>query len=557
MAYNYQNRNQTYEEASALASAVKTADPIHYNPSYAYRNSAYRHLHHQNGKIGTFTVRVIEARNLKRRHWSVLGLGPVKYLGLSRAHGQVSSCAVLRLGFRPRKGQEKANTIENTIVDKNAGMQSAPAHNQQPNASFSARNISPAYSVDSFSFSPSPFENKSIASAVSISLPFTSTPASIGASSISSFAGKGSVDNERNPGKSNESSLQNADPGVNTYYSKIYKSTTVRSNSNPNWPTVQSPNNQSIFAVELHKGMPIDGMQIFLQIQMREEKTAADTIVPVFKGGDDLLGESEIDVTELVLRGFGDSKSRAKSEMPSAEAEIVDVWDRWINLDDASTTQVASTSASQHTSNTNRNSLIEENRNLDESSRVRIMISYEPNGFNPRRGDIVALESFARLSIFESNSRPIIPPLHPFRVKDIRGEYILCSFDTNFSCKEESSSSGKAPMKIGSTRLHRNAVFVIERTNIVDSTLDVALKPADAVLSTSIGKEVSDVVQPYVESAGDLLMPALLSAKLFLQATTVGSGAVIVGVKSAAAAVVESQNPRRRRKTRRSRTFSD
>jgi len=555
MAYNYQNRNQTYEEASALASAVKTADPIHYNPSFAYRNFAYRHLHHQNGKIGTFTVRVIEARNLKRSHWSVLGLGPVKYLGLSRAHGQVSSCAVLRLGFRPRRGQENANTTENTIVDKNAGMQSVPAHNQQPSASFSARNISPAYSVDSVS--PSPFENKSIASAVSVSLPFTSTPASIGASSISSFAGKGSVDNERNPIKSNISSLQNVDPDVNTYYSKIYKSTTVRSNSNPNWPTVQTPNNQSTFAVELHKGMPIDGMQIFLQIQMREEKTAADTIVPVFKGGDDLLGESEIDVTELVLRGFGDSKSRAKIEMPSTEAEVMDVWDRWIELDDASATKVASTSASQHTSNTNRSNLTEEIINLDESSRVRIMISYEPNGFNPRRGDIVALESFARLSIFESNSRPIIPPLHPFRVKDIRGEYILCSFDTNFSCKEESSNSGKAPMKIGSTRLHRNAIFVVERTNIVDSTLDVALKPADAVLSTSIGKEMSDVVQPYVESAGDLLMPALLSAKLFLQATTVGSGAVIVGVKSAAAAVVESQNPRRRRKARRTRTFSD
>ena len=60
---------------------------------------SYRHLHHQRGIIGTFHVRLLEGRNLQRKHWSALSLGPVKHLGLSRAHGEVSSFGTLRLAF--------------------------------------------------------------------------------------------------------------------------------------------------------------------------------------------------------------------------------------------------------------------------------------------------------------------------------------------------------------------------------------------------------------------------------------------------------------------------
>mmetsp|Transcript_33713 Transcript_33713/g.68540 ORF Transcript_33713/g.68540 Transcript_33713/m.68540 type:complete len:330 (-) Transcript_33713:3292-4281(-) len=61
---------------------------------------SYRHLHHQQGGIiGTFHVRLLEGKNLQRRHWSALSLGPVKHLGLSRAHGEVSSFGSLRLAF--------------------------------------------------------------------------------------------------------------------------------------------------------------------------------------------------------------------------------------------------------------------------------------------------------------------------------------------------------------------------------------------------------------------------------------------------------------------------
>jgi len=44
-------------------------------------------------------VRLLEGKNLQRRHWSALSLGPVKHLGLSRAHGEVSSFGSLRLAF--------------------------------------------------------------------------------------------------------------------------------------------------------------------------------------------------------------------------------------------------------------------------------------------------------------------------------------------------------------------------------------------------------------------------------------------------------------------------
>ena len=41
--------------------------------------------------MGTFSVRLLEAAELKRSYWSALALGPMKHLGLSKAHGQISS----------------------------------------------------------------------------------------------------------------------------------------------------------------------------------------------------------------------------------------------------------------------------------------------------------------------------------------------------------------------------------------------------------------------------------------------------------------------------------
>jgi hypothetical protein len=63
-------------------------------------------LDHQRGKIGNFEVRLLEAADLKRSHWSALALGPVRLLGLSNAHGAVSSFCTLSLSFEETR-QEK------------------------------------------------------------------------------------------------------------------------------------------------------------------------------------------------------------------------------------------------------------------------------------------------------------------------------------------------------------------------------------------------------------------------------------------------------------------
>jgi hypothetical protein len=47
---------------------------------------------------------------------------------------------------------------------------------------------------------------------------------------------------------------------------------------------------------------------------------------------------------------------------------------------------------------------------------------------------------------------------------------------------------------------------------------------------------------------GDVLMPAVLSTKLFFEAAKVGGSAFAVGLKSAVSSVAESQDPEKRRR---------
>lgn len=505
---------QTYEQASALKMQTQAADPIHYNVKYSYRKSKYRHLYHQNGIIGYFKVRLVEAKNLKRWHWSMLGMGPVKFLGLSHAHGQVSSFAVMKLGFRSRNGNRAYASETGTSAN-------SVAHNSVhvATAATVAENSMYGTTVDS----NISWENESIASALSVS-----TSASTSAPSPLSFASSSSKRPKEGPGC--------------PIRTKEYRSSVVKSNSNPSWPTVQSSSNISIFNIPLEKGiMPKDGMEIYLSIQMKEEWSALDSIVPVKSGGDGLLGEAEINLTPLVLRGFGFDHSYLNAH--DAKEEI-DFLDQWVYLHPPTSRNMdKSTDVGM------------DDNDLEYSAgKVRIIVSYEPNGFSPRRGDIVALEAFARQSVASYTYRPIIHPSHPLRVRDVRGEYLLCAFDLPH-CKDGSQvheeSNGRqriAAPKEGSIRLHRNTVFVIERTNLVDSAINVALKPADVVLSTPLGKEVTETISPYVEAAGDILMPAVLSTKLFFEAAKVGGSAFAVGLKSAVSSVAESQDPEKRRR---------
>lgn len=432
---------QTYEEANAQKQKAAIADPIHYNPKYSYRNQPYRFLSHQKGKIGSFKVQLMEAKSLKRRHWSVLSLGPVKRLGLSQAHGNVSSFAVLQLKSRIPEDQMKIHQSSSIISNSTINSETS-------------------------------WKNQSIASVVSSQSP------------------------SRTPPRSNVK-VQSA------AVTKSYRSSIVRSNSNPIWPSKQTSQNSSIFEMDLEKNVEMNATmdsELHLSIQMREEWTRTDAIIPV-KGGDGLLGEATLNLNFLLKRGFGNDDSLDFEEIMKATGAVVnecdgDSVDMWVSL---SCEQVKDNGESSGENSPRVDRSLMENNECDECGKVRIKISYEPFGMKPRRGDIVALESFARHSTQTSAFRPILHPFHPLKVKDLRDDFLLCTYELpfkylNVSDDFEVSDSNTMKTVEGSIRIHRNCCFVIERTNVIDSAVNIALIPTDAVLATPLGQTVKPLV---------------------------------------------------------------
>merc|ERR1712129_439883 len=82
-------------------------------------------------------------------------------------------------------------------------------------------------------------------------------------------------------------------------------------------------------------------------------------------------------------------------------------------------------------------------------------------------------------------------------------------------------------------RLPRNAVFVIERTSIQDSLIDLALKPFDIVNNTSLGQAVHREISPLLTAVEELSMPAVLTGKLAVKAATTGVHAGVIGLGTA------------------------
>lgn len=470
-------------------------------------------------------------------------MGVVKHLGLSNAHGDVSSFASIKLGFRFRDSVETCNVSATTTAATVQTTGEVSKGHQQ------------GYSED--------WKHGNIASSPAVKA---------SCSSLSSLA---------IPSEGNNNNI------IYTNNNKTYQSSTIPFNSSPKWPSVQTESNTSLFTVPLKKGtMPQDGMKIVLSVEMREERTAVDSIVPIGKGGGDgsLLGAGEIDLTGLVLRGLVIDQDRERSsscrnEKDGQPNDFVDVFDEWINL---------ANPHSSSPSDANRES--NQSHNGDQHFRcgkVRLIISYEPCGMKPEKGDIIAFEAFARRPALSSRCPTIVPPLHPLQIKDMKGEYILAWYDmvsagnSSPTTQEQQQQqlynddviAGVSPsmnshiyngiraregrnVKRGTVRIHRNTIFVIERTNLLDTAVDLSLKPADMIMSTTMGRNVSQAAQPYVEAAGDLLAPVLLSSRLLLEASKVGGGALAVGVKSAVVSVVESSDPEKRRKAKRS-SFCD
>jgi len=353
---------ETYEATKARQSTWAQPDKIHWQKDAAFRSSPYRQLHHQKGIIGRFEIRLLEASNLKRSYWSALALGPVKHLGLSKAHGPISSYCVLSLVGETRKSPVVAN------------------------------------------------------------------------------------------------------------------------NDHPVWTSCS-------YTMPLRKGLK-DGTPVLLNVEMAEDATAAEAMgLPgVPSPQERVLGRGVLDIGELCLGQDVHGKPHSG------------VLDAWITIHKDDKEQV--------------------------TGRVRVLVSYTPNGLDPHANDLVALEAFARRSLLHASCRPMVPPLLPLKVLQVRDDWLLCEYNMFGT-----------PTKKATLKIHRNAVFVIERTNIIDGALNLALTPTDMFFNTPVGRTTAHVAAPVVQAGFELIQPALLGTRVIWAALRTTTFAGMMGVQAASHAV--------------------
>lgn len=285
-----------------------------------------------------------------------------------------------------------------------------------------------------------------------------------------------------------------------------YTSPVVPANDHPVWDNCQ-------FECPLWKGgMPEDGQRIRLAIRVYEDATALENLLPgVPSSSDDarLLGIGAIDLTELCL-----GETVTGQSLPG-------IVDAWVNLTLPDHQQQAQQELWEERANQTdpmamvnlKKPALGEGDGSSGSNKstgmVRVLVSYQPHGLEPQPNDVVALEAFARRNPSTSSCRPLLPPLMPLVVKERQGSYLL----VEYPLVDAGYGSGAAGNK-ACCRLHRNAVFVIERKNLVDAAHNLALLPIDVVVSTPLGQAAIQFANPVVMASRELLMPIMLSIKL-------------------------------------------
>jgi hypothetical protein len=421
---SHQQEFSTYEATKAQERNSAQADKIHWEKDAAFRNQPYRNLHHQDGLIGTFQIRLLEAADLKRSHWSPLGLGPVKLLGLSKAFGPVSSFV-------------SCSWDRGTTSSKTYSPDSKPA-------------------------------------AKPLDLP------------------------------------------------PCFVSPVNPQDNNPVWTNCY-------FDLPLVKGMWKDSQPIRLKVRVDEDGTVMENLLPgVPSGGDSrLLGTGSLDLTSLCLGQIVEGLEMGQPQ--------VGVLDTWIPIRKEAESSPKHNMKQEPQQGLKKGQLDDtskpNNNNSSIMGRVRVLVSYLPNGMEPQPNDIVALEAFARQDPRKSSCRAVLPPLLPLHVVRISGPWLLVEYE--LSSRHRRGNCGKAFL-----RLHRNSVFVIERKNYMDGTLNLALMPADVFMSTPLGNAVKDLLGPAFVAGRQLLMPALLSSKLVWMAVRTTALASVTGVQAATSAFV-------------------
>jgi hypothetical protein len=528
----------TYEATMAALSIQQQPDPIHWMNQVTFREQHYRLLHHQQGTTGIFTIRLLQAQQLRRSHWSPLALGPVKLLGLSKAHGPVSSFCEFALTFLPPEEVSMSSSSSSSSTSKSTSGGSSASTS---NSCSSAASCSDSTMMD---------EDRK--------------PAAVQVQGSTTTSMRTTSSSARKP---------------------IFTSPVIPNNDHPVWAEGDTACH---FEFPLQKGAAHtnanagnnhyssndqrgDGMRIVLTVTVREDATTLEQMIPSLPGLQSqsshnhnsnnqhrMLGMGQIDLTELC---FGEYSCTGQP-CPSVQ-------DAWIPLSlprntnndpnchepqqpstTARTTSAAAACAENHKvsslqsdcssttqslktdplagSDTKQNS--SDNNNTNDYGRVRVLISYQPVGLEPQPKDIVAFESFARHDVRNMSCRPVMDPLLPLTVLDRKGSYLLLEYvvqrhQHHRHHHHHHRAMVHQPTEKACVRVHRNAVFVIERQNIMDAATNLVLLPVDVAMSTPIGQATQRALSPIVTASRELLMPALLSAKLVWLATrTTGLG---------------------------------
>ncbi|GKZ00207.1 hypothetical protein MPSEU_000973700 [Mayamaea pseudoterrestris] len=308
------------------------------------------------------------------------------------------------------------------------------------------------------------------------------------------------------------------------------KSSSAYSASSPVVPSDNSPVwDNCEFEFPLRKGVMQDGQRILLKIRVEEDATAVESLFPGANAR--LLGVGTLDLTELCL-----GETITGQALPgvrdvwvpismNGQAEEVEQQQALAYAEAASSSSAAAAYSKDHLE---ASSTADAPKPPPCTGMVRVLVSYQPHGLEPQVKDVVALEAFARRSPWHNTCRPLLPPLKPLAVLERRGAYLLCEYELAGTATSGHSSSKAC------VRLHRNAVFVIERQNMMDAAQNLALLPLDVVSATPLGQATGQLLAPVVAASRELAMPALLSARLaWVAARTTGlagmSGVLAVG----------------------------
>lgn len=423
-------------------------DRIHWDREAAFRDEPYRQLQHQKGLMGVFKVRLLEAAELERCYWSALALGPVKHLGLSTAHGPVSSYCTFTMDSEPHN---MSSELHHASVDDGKMNSKMPANKRM---------------------TEKPLSHPTVVSPV------------------------------------------------------------VPQDNHPVWSDFH-------FEMPLRKGtLREDGMRIFVTVRVDEDAHVAEKLIPGLPKGDDrLIGRGRVDVTSLCL---------GEKLLGQTQVDVLDAWipiyystedeEKQVKQQQFAVASAASAKAYHDTDPLKPPASAPRQRK--QVGKVRVLIQYRPNGMNPQQNDTVALESFARRPLRRATCGPILPPLLPMTVREVKDRYLLVEYQLPMAAPTTTSNGNEYRRdNRACMRIHRNNVFVIERKNLVDATVGLALLPADAIMSTPLGQTGAQILGPAFNAGKEILMPALLSFKLVLFALRTTTMAGLTGVQAAGGAI--------------------